>query len=325
MNDGAPVSTFVLGGSGFLGAHVAAAAWNVERRRTDGRRGNVIAASRVPARTPNFWQPRESVGLVALDALAEHELERTLDELAPSRVICCAALSRIAECESDPSRAEAVNVEVPRRLARWAAARGARCVHVSTDLVFGKRMPPPHGFAESAATDPISVYGATKARGERAVLEENPNALVVRLPLLFGDSGGRGLGASDSLLAALRSPERPMLFRDEWRTPLDVANAADALIELAQTDQRGVLHVAGPARLSRVELGHLTLRAAGKKSAELYELVRAGTRGEAGLSGLRPCDVSLDATRALQFLKTTLLAPREALARRAAGHFRTIP
>ncbi|MCC6406244.1 MAG: SDR family oxidoreductase [Planctomycetes bacterium] len=324
MTQARAVSTLVLGGSGFLGAHVAAAAWKRERSRPEDARGRVVSASREPARGPTFWQPRDAVELVGVDATGG-ELERVLDELAPARIVCCAAASRISDCERDPARAEAVNVELPRYLARWCAARGARLVHVSTDLVFGASSPASGGFVESDPPAPISVYGASKARGEAAVLSADPHALVVRLPLLFGDSGGRALGASDSLVAAVRAGEQPMLFRDEWRTPLDVSNAAEALSELAESHVAGILHVGGPVRLSRVELGHLVLRAAGKKSAELYGLVRAGTRSEAGLAATRPCDVALDTTRALEHLSVTLLAPREALARRAAGLFRTIP
>lgn len=287
----------------------------------------MVGASRDPSASACFWQPREAVELLALDATAPG-LEGRLDELAPARIVCCAALSRIDECERQPELAERVNCELPRRLARWSAAHGARLVHVSTDLVFGARPPAQRGaggFVESDPPAPLCVYGASKAGGEAAVLCADPRALVVRLPLLFGDSGGRGLGASDSLLAALARGERPLLFRDEWRTPLDVSDAAAALLELTEGEEAGLLHVAGPVRLSRVELGHLVLRAAGKRSAELYALVRVGTRAEAGLAALRPRDVSLDATRALSRLETALLAPREALARRAAGLFRTIP
>jgi dTDP-4-dehydrorhamnose reductase len=281
--DARPVATLVLGASGFLGAHVACAAWNRERKRAEGERGRIVATSREPERAPDFWRPRNAVELVRLDAPSA-ELERTLDALAPRRIVNCAAAARIADCERSPELADSVNAELPLRLARWSAAHGARFVHVSTDLVFGARTPARGAFTESDPPAPTSVYGASKARGESAVLESDARALVVRLPLLFGDSGGRALGASDSLLAAVRAGERPLLFRDEWRTPLDVSNAAEALVELADRDARGLLHVAGPVRVSRVELGHLVLRAAGRKSAELLSLVRAGTRAEAGLA-----------------------------------------
>ncbi|MCK6448460.1 MAG: SDR family oxidoreductase [Planctomycetes bacterium] len=319
-----PTSCLVFGASGFLGAHVLAAAWNRARRLERAERTRIVGASRVPDAAPHHWRPREAVEFRACDATTD-ALERALDELRPERIVNAAALSRLADCEREPELAERVNVELPERLARWTARHGARLVHVSTDLVFGARLPTTGGFSEADEPAPVSVYGATKARGEARVRAQDPRALVVRLPLLFGDSGGRALGASDSLVAAVKRGEVPLLFRDEWRTPLDVSNAAEALVELAYGDASGVLHVGGPVRLSRVELGHLVLRAAGKKSAELFQLVRAGTRAEAGLAATRPSDVSLATERALGLLETTLLAPREALARRAAGLFRTIP
>lgn len=319
-----PTSCLVLGASGFLGAHVLAAAWNRARRFERAEPTRIVGSSRAPDAAPHHWRPREAVELVACDALTDG-LERLLDTLRPRRVVNAAALSRGADCEREPALAERVNVELPARLARWTARHGARLVHVSTDLVFGARFPTTGGFSEADEPAPVSVYGETKARGEALARAEDPRMLVVRLPLLFGDSGGRELGASDSLVAAVKRGTVPLLFRDEWRTPLDVSNAAEALVELAHGDALGVLHVGGPVRLSRVELGHLVLRAAGKKSAELFQLVRAGTRAEAGLAATRPCDVSLATERALGLLETTLLAPREALARRAAGLFRTIP
>ena len=83
---------------------------------------------------------------------------------------------------------------------------------------------------------------------------------MARLPLLYGNSGGRGLGASDSLLEAIERGEKPRLFVDEWRTPLEVSNAAEALVELLEFDHGGVLHLAGPDRVTRHEFGLAVLR-----------------------------------------------------------------
>jgi dTDP-4-dehydrorhamnose reductase len=83
------------------------------------------------------------------------------------------------------------------------------------------------------------------------------------------------------------------------------------------------LHVAGPERLSRLELGHLVLEANGHTSRSARERVRAATRAEVGLARQRPADVSLDASRARALLATPLLAPREALGGREQMHGRT--
>jgi dTDP-4-dehydrorhamnose reductase len=220
-----------------------------------------------------------------------------------------AALARVDQCEREPALAERLNAELPAELARRTRGAGLRLVHVSTDLVFGATAPRVGGFREDDPPAPVHVYGRTKAAGEARVRAENPAALVVRLPLLHGDSAGRGLGASDQLLAALARGERPALFSDEWRAPLAVADAAEALLELAARTCAGILHVAGPARLTRLELGLAVLRAHGLDATR----VRAATRAELGLAATRPADVALDAARARGLLATPLRAVSAAL------------
>jgi dTDP-4-dehydrorhamnose reductase len=273
----------VLGGSGFLGAHVAARAFAAGAR-------DVVSIGR----NPRVLGPaRERTRAVIADALHAGELESALERERPSHVILCTALSRMADCDAYPLLAEQLNVELPRRVASWCAANGARLIHVSTDLVFGAFPPPPCGFLEHHAPAPISRYGASKAGGELAVLDADTRALVVRLPLLYGDSFGRGQGASDSLFGSIARNERPLLFTDELRTPLDVAEAAPALIELARSDRSGIAHLAGARKLSRFEFGLELLRSRGVSDREARSRVRAGRRSDSGLDGTRPADVAL--------------------------------
>jgi len=281
---------FVLGGTGFLGEHVVRAA---------------LAAGYEPVAIARRPPATRVCAFAALDVADTDALARLLEELAPSAVVNCAALARVADCDADPERARRLNSEVPGVLARLAHERGLRFVHVSTDLVYGARAAPATGFAEGDEPGPVSAYGLTKLAGERAVLDADPRAAVARLPLLCGDSSGRGLGASDSVIAAVVRGERPRLFVDEWRTPLDAADAAGALVELAGSDLAGHLHVAGPARMTRFELGLRALRAAGYARAE--ELVVAARRG--GEHAGRPADVALDATRARTLLRALLREP----------------
>lgn len=298
MSSGSRGTTLVLGGGGFLGSHVVAAAG--PDVVVAGREEGIHAGSR-------------HAKFQKLDALVPEEIERDLDSVEPARLILCTALSSLAEAEAYPGLARALNVAFPRHVARWCARSRARLVHVSTDLVFGGQDPRPEGFREEDAPAPLSEYGRSKAAGEFAVLDACPGALVVRLPLLYGDSFGRGRGASDSLLAAIARGERPALFTDEWRTPLDVANAARALVELAGSAARGLLHVAGPDRVSRYELGLLVLRSRGIGEEATRAAIRAGTRAEAGMEDTRARDASLDSGRARGLLATPLLSNLEAL------------
>ncbi len=286
----------VSGASGFLGAHVvetaSRAGWQVIA---------LVHSAPLPLPLP------AGARVLAADLSGAHELERIFDSAAPLAVIHTAALSRIADCERDPRLAQIVNVEAAGELARHCAARGARFVHVSTDLVFGAAPAPSAGFDEDSEPAPLSRYGVSKFEAESAVRSSEARALVVRLPLLVGPSHGRGLGASDSIHAALARGEIPALFEDEWRTPLDVRSAAQALIELAGQASSGILHVAGPERISRYELGLRALRQQGLRADRARARIRATTRHMAGLEKVRPADVSLNSARARSFLRTVLV------------------
>ncbi|MDF1798255.1 MAG: sugar nucleotide-binding protein, partial [Planctomycetota bacterium] len=206
-----------------------------------------------------------------------------------------AAWARGAAAERAPQAAFAVNCTWPGALA--GAQRGP-FFHVSTDLVFGAAPPPADGFGPAAATAPLGTYGATKAAGEFAVRAASRCAHVVRLPLLFGDSRGRGLGASDGLLAALERGEQPRLFTDEFRTPIDVRAAAEALVQLADLHSEPepsaasgqTWHIAG-RRLSRLDLGRALCHAHGVDPGALVPTTRAAL----GLAATRAADTSLDA------------------------------
>ena len=284
-------TALILGGSGFLGAHLVRAwrgAWPAIR---------CVSA----ARNPEHGATPGAV-VHAWDALDAGSTERLFSEFEPGVVISAAALSRVGDCEREPDLAVSLNTELPGRLARLAEERGVRMLHISTDLVFGGRPAQGERYSEADQPSPLGHYGATKAAGEEQALAAG--ALVVRLPLLFGESGGAGAGASDGLFAALGRGERPGLFSDEWRTPLEVGSAARALVELAGGGAQGLLHLAGAVRLSRFELGCRLLRAAGM--GDSASELRCITRAEAGMA-TRASDVSLDASRALGLIRSALI------------------
>lgn len=280
-------NALVLGGSGFLGMHL------VRRFRAAFPQMRCITTSRHPgaAGPARLW-----------DACEPGASLRLLEELRPRVVILAAALARVGDCERDPALAQELNVALPAQLAALAKAHGTRLVHISSDLVFGGRPPLGERYSEADPPSPLGCYARTKAAGERPALQAG--ALVVRIPLLFGDSGGRGSGASDALFASLDRGESPGLFRDEWRTPLEVSSAAAALVELAMGEASGLLHLAGEQRLSRYELGRRLMLAA-QRGSELGRL-RAIARAEVGM-GQRASDASLDSSLARGLLSTPLV------------------
>jgi len=208
------------------------------------------------------------------DAAAVHAL---LERLRPAVVIHTAY-------RQDGDGAWEVTVEGAENVARAAAEVGARLVHLSTDVVFDGRKGAP--YVEDDPPCPVTEYGRAKAEAERRVLAATPDALLVRTSLIVG---GPGFPASKHELAARDAALT--FYEDEIRCPVQVADLAAALLELAGLDVSGVLHVAGADAVSRAELAEL---AAGRP-----------VRRAAAPPG-RPHDCSLDSGVARGLLRTEL-------------------
>jgi dTDP-4-dehydrorhamnose reductase len=163
------------------------------------------------------------------------------EALSGATVINCAAYTNVDGAEADSETAHAVNADGARNVAEAAA----RVVYVSTDYVFdgSKRAP----YVESDPTGPLQEYGHSKLAGERATAAANEDHLVVRSSWLFG-AGGRNF--VETMLALGRERDELLVVDDQVGSPTFTGHLAEALVALADGDERGVLHVAGSGSCS---------------------------------------------------------------------------
>jgi dTDP-4-dehydrorhamnose reductase len=208
---------------------------------------------------------------------------------APSVVVHAGAIAAIAECRRDPFRAERVNAHATTLLAELAAQAGARLLLVSTDLVFDGEK---GWYREQDLPSPLSVYARTKASAEAPVLAL-PSGIVLRMSLLFGPSIVGRPYFFDAQVAALHEGRPITLFSDEWRTPLSLATAARALLGIVRSDFHGLLHLGGPERMSRLEMGRRLAAYLGVDGCGIV----AATRDSVPAAEPRPPDTSLDCSR----------------------------
>ena len=206
-------------------------------------------------------------------------VSRLLERLRPDVVIHTA----YRQDEDD------VNTVGSENVARAAAAVGARLVHLSTDVVFDGRKGAP--YVEEDTLSPVTDYGRAKAEAEVRVALAHVDALLVRTSLLYG-----GDTPSKHELSA-HDPEFTF-FTNEIRSPVQVGDLAHALLELAELDVSGPLHVAGADDVSR---------------AEFAELIARGPVRSAPAPETRPLDCALDSARARALLRTRLRGVREVL------------
>ena len=225
----------------------------------------------------------DAVALTRAD-LDVTDADAAREALAGSTVINCAGYTDVDGAESDPEGAHAVNAEGAGNVAQAAE----RVLYISTDYVFAgaKREP----YVESDPLDPLSVYGASKAAGERATAEANPNHLIVRSSWLFGRGGKNFVG---TILGLARGRGELRVVDDQVGCPTFTGHLAEALLTLAAGGERGVLHVAGRSSCSWFEFACEILG-----RADIEADLRPCTTGEFPRPARRPAYSVLGASAA---------------------------
>ena len=191
-------------------------------------------------------------------------LEHRLGTLRPAVVINCAAFNHVDRCESERAAALAVNATGPGTLAKLAETQGFRLVHYSTDYVFGgdglRR--PRH---EDDPPAPVNYYGETKLRGEQAVLEGSPRALVLRVAHVYGGhalSPGR-LSLVERFVQLAREGKPVFITRGQWLNPTSVRMIVPATLRLLAEGASGLYHLTGSGGCEAGEFAAEVFRLAG--------------------------------------------------------------
>lgn len=229
----------VVGGSGFIGRYV------VKRLAA---RGAVVSVVSRHASEARFLKPMGDVGQIALiDAGLADEAALAAALQGASAVVSSVGILY----ERGRQRFQLLHVDGPARLARLAAAAGARhFVHVS---------------ALSADARAASAYARSKAEGEAAVKAAFPAATILRPSLVFGpeDDFFNRFGA-----LARVAPALPLVGGGGTRfQPVyvgDVGEAAVAALERPEAEGK-TYELGGPAVLSFRELMELLLAEIGRR------------------------------------------------------------
>ncbi|MFM7062959.1 MAG: SDR family oxidoreductase [Actinomycetes bacterium] len=177
-------------------------------------------------------------------------------------------------------------VDATRSVARAVARAGSRLVHLSSDMVFDGEDAP---YDEDAEPGPVNDYGRWKLQAEQEVRALVPDALVTRTSLV---SSGHPLDhQAQWLVRTLSAGEAVTLFHDEYRSPVRADDLAAAIWDLVGTEATGIVHLAGPERLSRAEIG---LRCAEQLGLPVGLV---GTASAAAHPEPRPRDLTLSSRR----------------------------
>jgi dTDP-4-dehydrorhamnose reductase len=270
-----PRRVLVTGAGGLVGGRLAAVL----------SEGIAVVAARHDSAPP------AGLATVPLDLLSPGSVEEALRAAQPDAIVHAAAMAEPDACERDPARAERLNVDGTAAVARACRREGLRLIVLSTDIVFpGDR----GSLREDDLPAPLQLYGRTKLAAELAAQAELPEATVARIALVSGRGHGRRGTSTEAIAWSLREGRRLRLYTDQYRTPVDPDSLADAVARLLERPLPGLLHLGGPERVSRCELGRRVASVLGLPQ----DLIEPTTTADHPPGAPRPADVSLDSTRA---------------------------
>jgi len=208
----------------------------------------------------------------------------------PHWVINTAALTNVDGCETERDLAKNLNTQAVKILSNATQSIGGRFLQISTDYVFdGDRGP----YGEEDPPAPLGFYGQTKRWAEEFLLLEHPQALIVRIIVLFGTGSGIRPNFFSWLLEGLGAGKVLKIVDDQIGSVTLASNLAQHLEILIKEEVTGIIHSGSTDCLSRYECARITARIFGLDDS----LIHKSKTEDLGQAAKRPLQSGLKVTR----------------------------
>lgn len=185
-----------------------------------------------------------------LDLCNLESLDSKLSLINPQFIINCAAHTAVDRAESEPELADVLNHQAVAIMAKWSEVNNCKLIHISTDYVFDGTAAT--ALDELAPTNPINVYGVTKLAGEKACMEENPSAIIIRTSWVYSSFGANFVKTMSRLMQ-----ERDTLnvVNDQIGSPTYAADLAQAIMTIITHNhwQAGIYNFSNEGEISWYE------------------------------------------------------------------------
>ena len=267
----------ITGGSGLLGTN-----WALTRRDKD----DITLALNNRIISIN--------GVETIQMTNRQSLFQQAKALQPDLIIHTAALTNVENCQMDRARAYLINAKLSEEYSLLANKLNAKFVFVSSDHLFDGNTK----FAnEKSSCKPLNNYAWSKYEAEKAILSNNPEALILRTNF-FGWGPPYRQSFSDWILEYLGKQKQLKLYNNIFFTPLYVGQVISATHHLLGRHAKGIYHLASNERLTKLEFGIRLAKVFG-----LDERLIVEGEYEVNNNCARPFDMSLSNKKAQKNLK----------------------
>ena len=168
-----------------------------------------------------------------LDITNKENCETVFNRIKPDFCINTAAYTAVDKAESDPKKAELINVIGAKNLAECCKKSRAKLIHISTDFVFdGSKKEP---YKESDLPNPKGVYGLTKLEGEKAIQKVFDAYYIIRTSWVYSQFGNNFM---KTMLRLASERTSLSVVNDQIGTPTNAVDLANAILKIVETNSR---------------------------------------------------------------------------------------
>ena len=156
--------------------------------------------------------------------------------ISPDIIINLAALTNVDLCESNPDLAHAINFQGVKNLVN--VFKGP-IIHLSTDYVFDGKL---GQYKENDITNPINVYGVTKYKAEKILLEKSKESLVIRTNVLYDYQSKAKSSFLNWVVDSLKRGEKIKVVDDQFNNPTWTDSISVVIDRAIKADLNGLIH-----------------------------------------------------------------------------------
>ena len=170
------------------------------------------------------------------------ETKNQILRISPDLIINATAYTAVDKAEKDQKTANLINHLAVKNIADICNHLGCWLIHVSTDYVFDGKAKIP--YKENDETNPQSVYGETKLKGELSIKFSGCKHIIIRTAWVFSEYGNNFL---KSMLRLGVERDEVSIVDDQVGCPTYAQDIAKTIIAILphlhlEKDMQGIYH-----------------------------------------------------------------------------------
>ncbi|MBL8629481.1 MAG: dTDP-4-dehydrorhamnose reductase [Rhodospirillaceae bacterium] len=200
-----------------------------------------------------------------MDFTNADKLRELVRSVGADVIVNAAAYTAVDKAESEQDIAEQLNHHAVAVLADEAKRSDALLVHYSTDYVYDGTKSSP--YVETDATNPLSVYGATKLRGDLAIAASGCRHVIFRTTWVYAAHGNNFI---KTMLRLAKEREELTVVADQHGAPTSAALLADVTAKaIGAGNLAGLYHLVAGGETTWHGFAQFILAEAQKRGAVL--------------------------------------------------------